>query len=661
MSDKKIAEVLLPLPFKETFSYVIEQPNINVGQIVEASFRRRTLIGVITAIKKYKKQTFNLKPINKCLDLPKIKKETLSFLEKVAAYNVNMTGNILKMLLIDKKALLNTEKYLNFQKHENHNKKIPGIKLNDTQTEIEKNIYEKVADGFSVSLLNGVTGSGKTEVYLDIAQKLIEQNGQVLILLPEIVLTAQLLERFKNRLKNCTIAQWHSSLTPKNRYTIWHGISRGKIQIILGARSALFLPFANLKLIVVDEEHDSSLKQEEGVIYNARDMAILRAKEESMPVILSSATPSLESYFNAINGKYSIYDLPSRYSGVMMPEVKIIDLNKDKTNSKEWVSLPLRKELKNTIDAGKQSLLFLNRRGYAPLVLCNDCKHKFSCPDCQFWLVEHRTKNIMQCHYCGYTQDIITQCTECGSENKLVSIGPGVERIEEEVMSFLPNARIATLTSDTIKNFKEAEKIISAIENYEIDIIIGTQMLAKGLHFKKLHMVGVIEADTGYFSGDIRILERTYQLLYQVAGRAGRENEKGLVLLQAYEPRNLVLQNLIKQDYEGFIKSEIKDRERRMMPPFSKFSIIKGSSENEYELELYMRKLMKYSPKIPDVEIFGPSPAPISKLRKKFRYRIIIKSKKTIKIQKIIRQWIDKLPYSSHVKIKIDIDPYNFM
>nr|WP_323733391.1 primosomal protein N' [Candidatus Bandiella woodruffii] len=564
------------------------------------------------------------------------------------------------MLLLNKK---NIEYQIGRENYANYNSINTTIEVQ--LSELQHNVVEKIqASGFNrfaVHLIQGATGSGKTEVYLETAQKIIDDKGEVLILLPEVLLATQLVERFKTRLKNCNIAEWNSSLSPKKRAIVWHGVLNGEINVVVGARSALFLPFLNLKLAVIDEEHDNSFKQEEGIIYNARDMAIIKAKIEEFPVLLSTATPCVETYHNSMQKRYELHKLPSRYTGVALPSVKIVDLNQLSKNYNEWISAPLRDEILNCLKRQKLSMIFLNRRGYSPLTLCKNCGEKFSCPNCQFWLVEHKKKNQMLCHYCGFSQEKLIRCTKCESEEKLVAIGPGVERIEEELQSLFPNAKIAVLTSDTVGDLKKASKIIQEIENKEYDIILGTQMLAKGLNFPDLHLVGVIDADIAFAGGDLRILERTFQLLYQVAGRAGREQEKGLVLIQTSFAENQLLTHIKQWDYDAFINLEIENRYKAFMPPFSKLAMIRGSASCEHNLHSFMHHIVQLAPLKNEIDILGPSPAPMYKLRNKFRYRIIIRTKKQTNIQSYISQWLDSINVPSSIQLKVDIDPYNFI
>ena len=662
----KIANVMLALPLDKEFAYKLhtQGEDVNIGAIVKVTFRNKERVGVVTGISTVDENEiqYKLKEVISTYNIPKLNSKILDFARWVARYNMVCCGTILKMILLNKKNVeyeIKEKDYCKLQKDDSQILK--KVSLSTLQASIVKQISDNSFNKFSVHLIQGATGSGKTEVYLETAQKIIDSNGQILILLPEILLATQLVKRFRNRLKNCTIAEWNSSLTPKKRAIIWHGVLNRNINVVVGARSALFLPFKSLKLTVIDEEHDNSFKQEEGVIYNARDMAIARAKIEDFPVLLSTATPSAETYHNVIQKKYITHKLPSRYTGVSLPEVRIIDLSKANKLHNEWVSVPLRNEIANCLNRNKLAMIFLNRRGFTTLTLCKNCGEKFSCPNCQFWLVEHKRKNKMLCHYCGFYQEKLIRCNKCESEEKLLAIGPGIERIEEEIQALFPDARIAILTSDTIGDFKKSSAIIQAVENKEYDIILGTQMLAKGLNFPDLHLVGVIDADVSFAGCDLRILEKTFQLLYQVAGRAGREHEKGLVLIQTSFAENQLLTYIKQWDYDSFINTEVKNRHETFMPPFSKLALIRVSSNNEHAVNSFIHYIAQKAPLKEEVEVLGPSPAPIYKLRNKFRYRIILRTKKQSNIQNYISNWLSTIDIPSSVQLKVDIDPYNFI
>jgi primosomal protein N' (replication factor Y) len=652
-------QVLVALPFNKEFLY--KEPvnsKIKTGQIVKVPFGKKSTIGLVTGKEEFTTNEieFTLKDVLEVYDLPPINATILKFLKWVASYNMIPTGNIIKMLLLNEKNLAYQIEPTPQQQKEH----VKPTRLSDIQQNIADDIIKTGLQSFRTHLILGATGSGKTEVYLDIAKQVLAKKKQVLILLPEILLTTQLMSRFTQRLNNHHIAQWHSSLTPKKRAIIWHRVLRGDIQIIVSARSGLFLPFKNLGLIIIDEEHDGSFKQEEGTIYNARDMAIIYAKISKFPVILTSATPSAETFQNASKGKYQLHRIDQRFTGVEFPEVQIVDMTTQITKHKQWVSTALREEIQKCISQGDLAMIFLNRRGYTTLTLCGNCGEKFACPDCEFWLVEHKTLGQMLCHYCGYKQETLIECPQCNSDKKLLAFGPGIEKIAEELKSYFIDARIAVLSSDTIANVKKASAMLESISNKEYDIILGTQMLAKGLNFPKLQLVGVIDADIGNSGFDMRIMEKTFQLLYQVAGRAGREHNKGLVLLQTYQPDSNLLAHICNWQYDAFIKQELKNREIATMPPFARLILLRGSSFHEHVLQSFMQLLLQKSLPQNGLTFFGPAPAPMYKIRNKYRWQIILKITQSFDVRNYINTWLDSVDIPPSVNLKIDIDPYNF-
>ena len=521
----------------------------------------------------------------------------------------------------------------------------------------------KVGNGFSVTLLNGVTGSGKTEVYFEAVEKAFSEGKQVLIMVPEIGLTAQWLKRFEKRF-GVVPAEWHSALSQNERINNWKAVVNGKAKIIIGARSALFLPYKDLGLIVIDESHDASFKQEDVVNYQGRDMAVMRAKYEQIALILSTATPDLETTCNVDEGKYAQVCLKSRFAQAELPEIKIIDLKKDKpvkgSWGMSWLSPTLCNKLKEVYERGEQSVLFLNRRGYAPLVICRDCGHRIQCPNCTSWLTEHLKAGKLVCHHCGYMRDIPKECPDCHSENGLTACGPGVERIAEEVKCRFPLAKVKVLSSDFVSNFKEIHQIIKEMENGEIDILIGTQILAKGHHFPELTLVGIVDADLGLMGSDLRASERTYQLLSQVAGRAGRGLKKGEVYLQTLYPENAVLNALISNKTDDFYNIEKQTRKILKMPPFGKLAaiIVSGLQKNDVEKTAIL--LGQYAFNDAKISTLGPAPAPIFVLRNKYRYRLLLKTTKDVKIQDVVRMWLKRVKVPSTVRVEVDIDPYSF-
>lgn len=645
-------EILLPLPFAGTFTYEARAP-LELGQLVIVPFKFMKITGLVWAISS-KKDIKGIKEVYEVTNYH-LPLQLLNFIEKVSAYNLIPKGLVLKMVLSVKQVFAK-----DFAYKEDTNKALTKLAdLTPEQESAAAQIINNLSQGHSVTVLDGITGSGKTEVYLHAISAAMKQGKQCLVLLPEIVLTSQLIERFSLRF-NFKPLEWHSALTPKARREGWLAAYHGDAKFIVGARSALFLPYKNLGLIVVDEEHDQSYKQEEGQIYNARDMAVLRASLEGIPIVLSSATPSVETTYNAMSKKYKSIHLHSRFGQAKLPEVIIADLTKNPLAKGEWISSQLEHEIKANLASGKQSMLFLNRRGYAPITLCGNCLHKISCPNCNFYLVEHRAKKILQCHYCGYNDSLGKACSNCGSNEKQFAVGPGVERLEEETKKKFPQARTIILTSDTMGNRKSVEAILESITKREIDIIIGTQMVTKGLHFPHLELVGVIDADSSMMCGDIRALERTYQLLYQVSGRAGRESDRGKVIFQTLDPENVVLKNLLSGSRDDFINAELENRQAANMPPFSRIVLITITSKKE-ELNLQVaRHLAQTAPVTEETRILGPSPAPIFLLRRQYRHRFVVIASRNLNIQKLVEQWISTVKAPSQVKIKIDVDPYNF-
>ncbi|MEM9469854.1 MAG: primosomal protein N' [Pseudomonadota bacterium] len=536
-----------------------------------------------------------------------------------------------------------------------------GAMLSSAQQEAASALQQHVKDNsFSVSLLDGVTGAGKTEVYFEAVAEALKANKQVLILLPEIALSNAFLERFKARF-GCAPALWHSSLSPAKRKVTWRGVAQGQSKVIIGARSALFLPYQDLGLIIVDEEHDAAYKQEEGVIYHARDMAIVRAKMGGIPTVLVSATPSLETMHNVWEEKYNHYLLPSRFGGAQMPDIHLINLKEDKPeNRQHFIAPSLQKALSETLEKKEQSLLFLNRRGYAPLTLCRTCGHRFECPRCTAWLIDHRRSNRLQCHHCGYSMPMPRECPSCEDKDSLAACGPGVERIKDEIEALFPEARICILSSDTADTHEKLRTLLDRIQGGEIDIIIGTQIIAKGHHFPQLTCVGVIDADLGLSGGDLRATERTFQLLHQVAGRAGREKTKGHVYLQTYNPESRVIQALISGERDQFLAAEQAERQEAFMPPFSRLAALIISGRDEQKVQETALLLAQNAPRADNLDVFGPAEALMYRLRGKYRRRLLVRSAKNIDLQKAIKHWIKALKIPSTVRVQVDIDPQSF-
>ncbi|WP_416200346.1 primosomal protein N' [Terricaulis sp.] len=518
------------------------------------------------------------------------------------------------------------------------------------------------AGGFHVALLDGVTGSGKTEVYLEAAAEALklDSTAQVLVLLPEIALTQAAMSRFNARF-GVTPVEWHSAIPQKARRRAWREIAAGRARLVVGARSALFLPYPNLKLIVIDEEHDSSYKQEEGVIYQARDLAVARAKLGDCMVILASATPSLETLVNAQSGRYAHVKLPARHGTAELPDVELVDLKIDAPEKGRWLSPKLIKGAAEALLRGEQSLFYMNRRGYAPLTLCKGCGHRMRSPDSDSWLVEHRYSGRLVCHLTGFSMPKPKECPECLAPDSFTSIGPGVERIEEEVRYFFPNARIEIFSSDTTPNGDAVRELVARMETNEIDILIGTQIVAKGHNFPNLTFVGVVDADLGLKGGDLRAGERTYQLVSQVAGRAGRHEKKGRALIQTYAPHEPVMQALLAQDRDAFFAAEIAEREAAGMPPYGRLAAVIVSAPDELLANDAAKLMGEKAPVVEGLDLWGPAPAPLSVIRGMHRRRFLIRANRGVDVSAFLAAWAGRVKLHSAVRVQIDVDPYSFL
>ncbi len=536
-----------------------------------------------------------------------------------------------------------------------------GKKLNEEQRDAAAALRGKIeAGGYSTTLLDGVTGAGKTEVYLEAVAATLARGRQVLVLVPEIGLTAQWLERFETRFGAAPLA-WHSDLGAARRRLTWRAVAQGRARVVVGARSALFLPYTDLGLIVVDEEHDGAFKQEDGVIYHARDMAVLRASLGEIPIVLVSATPSLESQVNVETGRYGRLHLPSRIGSAQLPQIEAVDMRGEAPSGPQWLSPVLVTAMQETLAAGEQVLLFLNRRGYAPLTLCRTCGHRLQCPHCTAWLVEHRFHGRLQCHHCGFNLRQPDACPECAAIGSLVACGPGVERLGEEVDKLFPDVPRMLIASDTLRGPEAAAEAIKQIAGGEVALIIGTQIVAKGHHFPMLTLVGVIDADLGLQGGDLRAAERTYQMLHQVAGRSGRAQRPGRALLQTYMPEHPVMQALISGQRDRFMAQEREARRAQGLPPFGRLVALIVSGRDEAQVMQTARDLGRAAPRQGKVEILGPAPAPLSLLRGRFRQRLLLKTPRAVNASALARAWVEGVDYPNHVRVAIDVDPYSFL
>ncbi len=517
------------------------------------------------------------------------------------------------------------------------------------------------AHEFAPFLLHGVTGSGKTETYLEAVAAAIRGGGQALILLPEIALTEPLMRRIEARFGVRPVG-WHSDMRMSERRAAWRAIARGDARLTVGARSALFLPYPNLRCLVVDEAHEQSFKQEEGVPYHARDVAVMRAKLESIPVILATATPPIETQVQAERGTYEELVLPSRYGGASMPDICAIDLRVHQPPSQHWLAQPLLDAMTETLERGEQTLLFLNRRGYAPLTLCRHCGTRIECPNCSAWLVEHRLTRRLMCHHCGLSEPTPDTCPECGEADTLVPCGPGVERIAEEVAELFPEARVLLATSDTIGSPAKARALVDAVERREIDILIGTQLVTKGYHFPDLTLVGVVDADLALKGGDLRAGERSFQQIVQVAGRAGRGEKPGRVFVQTHQPEAHVIDALVRADAEGFYAAEIEARRDAAMPPFGRLAALIISGPDEQEVAATARALGRAAPQdVEDFMVLGPAPAPLSLLRGRYRHRLLAHAARRVDLDAVLGSWLPKVDIPRNVRLTVDIDPYSFV
>ena len=717
--------VLLPIPVSQYYEYLNEDLSLRIGDLVEVPFGKRYLPAVVIGSVEGQVEVSKLKRVLSKYDLPRIPEEMMNFVVWVSAYNMVSAGSVLKMVLSAPQALLPPRRikaFVNaFDMQKQGVKLTPARKrvldyLADNKTRTvqeiiefarvtpaiirglqrsglidsvaitEKNLIEthktkKVVtpvfnleqgkavskllnslreQTFNVSLIDGVTGAGKTEVYFEAISEVLKKEKQVLILLPEIALSQPFLTRFETRF-GFRPGQWHSDLSGKIRNQTWRAVFDGELSVVVGARSALFLPFSKLGLIVVDEEHETGFKQADGVKYQCRDMAVARARAGQFSAVLVSATPSLETLINFEQGRYNRIPLKSRYGAADLPEVKAIDLGSSNLIKGQWITKRLVDEISETLERKEQTILFLNRRGYAPLNLCRACGHRLECPNCSAWLVEHKSISRLQCHHCDYAITMPSSCFTCGAIDSFHAVGPGVERLEEEVRFRFPSARISVASSDTLSGPVRLGEFIKAVQDSKIDIIIGTQVIAKGHHFPLVTCVGVIDADLGLAGGDLRAGERTYQLLHQVAGRSGRESRPGKVFLQTSQPDHPLIKALLSWDRDGFLEEEKRGRRGAGMPPFGKLAAVILSAKDPRIVDDLASVIAASAPYNSGVQILGPAIAPIAILRGRHRRRFLVKCSKNINIQKILKSWLRNIKVPSNAKVDIDIDPYNFM
>ncbi|WP_081871647.1 primosomal protein N' [Parvularcula oceani] len=537
----------------------------------------------------------------------------------------------------------------------------PGRPLSEDQAQAVAELRAKIGGGYSTTLIDGVTGSGKTEVYLEaVAEALArDPSAQVLVLLPEIALTLPFLSRIEDRF-GAAPAHWHSGMTSAQRRRVWRRVADGNARLVVGARSALFLPYTNLRLIVVDEEHEAAYKQHDGVLYHARDMAVARGARQGFPVLLASATPSLETLANVEEGRYGRVVLPSRFGPATLPDTRVVDMRQSPPDKGRWLSPVIVSALNDVLSRGEQVMLYLNRRGYAPVTLCRKCGERMCAPDSDTWLVEHRYTNRLVCHHTGFSMPKPEACPACGAHDSLSPCGPGVERIAEEARERWPEARIAVFSSDTVGSANAARDLLERMTAGEIDILVATQAAAKGHNFPGLTLVAAVDADLGLAGGDLRAAERTYQVLSQVSGRAGRAEKPGAVMLQSYQPDHPVIRALAGQDRDGFLSAELDGRRSLGFPPFGRLAALILSGDNETKLMEAAQTLVAAVPHAEGVEVWGPAPAPLYRLKGTYRIRFLIKSERRVSIQTFLRAWLSEVKIPSSVRRTVDVDPYNF-
>ena len=646
--------ILLPNIFNHPFTYESDI-NLKIGDFVEVPFGKSKITGVVwDHFEKKSNKSFKIKKIIRKLQIPNLEKNTLEFLNWFSEYNLVPKGMALKLVLLSGKPIEKIDNKYN----KNFNNKIKKNLFNLTN-EQKKSLNEINISNhkFNVHVLQGTTGSGKTIVYFEALKKILEKGFQGLIMLPEIGLTNQFEKKFIEFF-GFKPAIWHSAITKKNKEIIWSGIINGKIDVVIGARSSLFLPFKKLGLIIVDEEHDQSYKQDEGVIYNARDMAISRASFENIPVNLITAVPSVETYENIKKKKYRISKLTQRYKNASLPNYEIINLNDVELENQSWISKEVIKKVNFHLEKKDQVLFFLNRRGFSPNVLCKKCYNSFSCPNCSINLVYHKDKKNLLCHYCGFKSYLKRNCSKEGVCDFIFS-GPGVERISEEVKRIFPSKKIEIFSSDTM-NKKSSKDKLEKIINNEIQILVGTQLISKGFHFPNLNCIVVVDIDLSSHGHDLRTAEKNLQLYHQLSGRAGRTGQASTVYFQTYNYNTKMISDITEKNPEIFLDKEIEIRKKNNLPPFERFIslILTGENENKLEKEAIRFKSLIQN-KIHG-KILGPVSAPIFRLKKKYRVRLLVRGPKTLKLQNSLALIISKFKFSSGIKLSVDVDPISF-
>jgi len=717
----RIAEVLLPLALGQAYSYAIpDGVQLAAGDFVEVPLGPRSYLGCVWDVGQSFGTNMKLRAVTRRCDAPPLSEAHRKFVDWLSAYYLEPKGNVLRMVMRVPAALddpkmqmawvlgevkpakltaqrakvldvaaqgfamktselaeaagvgasvvkalgaLDALKEVALPPHRKF--AVPDLnagafKLNSDQQVAAASLRQMVATrAHKVALLDGVTGSGKTEVYFEAMAAALAAGKQVLLLLPEIALTAPFIARVERRF-GCEPAQWHSDLRPRERERVWRGVASGEARIVVGARSALFLPWANLGLVVVDEEHESAYKQDEGVPYHARDMAVLYGVLGKFPVVLSSATPSLESLVNVDRGRYDVVKLKDRHGRPELPETSLIDMTAEKLEAGQWLSPRLIADVATALQAGDQALLFLNRRGFAPLTLCRACGHHLNCPDCAAAMVEHRFRKQLQCHHCGHVEPVPKACPSCGAEGKMVPVGPGIERLAEEAVRLFPDARMAILSSDLSRG-QMLRDTLRGIEEGEFNLVLGTQLVAKGHHFPHLTLVGIVDADLALESSDPRAGERTWALLAQVAGRSGRGAKPGRALVQTYLPQHPLMKALARGDRDTYLEGEKRIREIAGLPPHGRLAGIVISGKDANETFRFARDVAQAAPPAEGIQVLGPAPAPIAMVRGRHRFRLLVKAQREVNLQAFLGAWLKDVKPKGSLNLQLDVDPYNFL
>jgi primosomal protein N' (replication factor Y) len=722
---RRVVDVLVPVALDQAYSYVVPSGmDVAPGDVVAVPLGPREALGVVWAENDNPNPRLDnrLKDIADKLDVPPLKAELRKFVDWVSTYTLSPRGMIVRMALRMGEHLGPARERVGVRLAGPHPKRMTaarnrvlavcadglvrmkgeiaeeaGVSVGVVDGLIDEGTLETLvlapdpvarapdpdfaqpdlspdqraaadalcatiaAGGYAATLLDGVTGSGKTAVYLEAVAETIRHGKQALILMPEIALTAQVLDRFAERF-GVQPAEWHSQLSQRLRARTWAAVSAGEATVTVGARSALFLPYADLGLIIVDEEHDPAYKQEDGVRYHARDMAVVRANVSGIPIVLASATPSVETEVNARRGRYKKLQLPERFGGQHLPDIEAIDLKREGPPRGRFIAPRLVEAVKTAIERGEQALLFLNRRGFAPLTLCRSCGHRLACPNCDAWLVDHRFRRRLVCHHCGFAMPLPDKCPKCEAVESFAPVGPGVERLEQEVAELFPDARILVLSSDLVESMERLRAELDDVAKGRFDIVIGTQLVAKGHHFPKLNLVGIVDADLGLANGDPRAAERTFQLLHQVVGRAGREEGRGFGLLQTHQPEHPVMKALIASDREAFYATEIELREKTHYPPFGRLASFLVSGSDKHATESHARHIAAASPYDEAVRVLGPAEAPLALVRGRYRFRILVKAPRNYDLSAYLREWMEKAPKKKgNLKLEVDVDPQSFL